>query len=92
MPPKKAAVAEKSTDGCILQYGQENNSVEWREETYNLTTGLYGTTGMFFHLNRSYKHPLPQLKDYHPAYVAPVVAANPVADADDDEDYVSQNE
>ena len=68
---------------------QENNAVEWREEMCNRTTGLYGTTGMFFYLNRSYKHPLPQLKDYYPAYVALVVAANPVADADGDEDYGS---
>ena len=94
MPPKKAAVAEKSTSGeCILQFGRDNNAVEWREEMYNITTGLYGTTGMFFHLNRSYRHPLPHLRDYHPAYVPPVTtAAAAGATAEDDEDYGSGDE
>ena len=79
MPPKKAAVAaEKSTNGCILRCGRENKAVEWREEMYNITTGLYGSTGMFSHLNRSYKFPVIQLRDYHPAH------ADPVADEDDD--------
>ena len=68
MPQKKPAAAEKSTEGCILQYGRDNNAIEWREEMYNMTTGLYGKTGMFFHLNRSYRYPLPQLRDYHPSY------------------------
>ena len=79
MPPKKAAVAaEKSTNGCILRCRRENNAVEWREEMYNISTGLYGSTGMFFHLNCSFKFPVIQLRDYHLAH------AEPVADEDDD--------
>ena len=93
MPPKKAAVAEKPAEECILQFGRDNNAVEWREAMYNLTTGLYGTTGMFFHLNRSYIHPLPQIKDYHPAYVAPPApAAAPGAEGEDDDDCGSGDE
>ena len=88
MPLKKAAVAAvKSDSRCILQFGRENNAIEWREAMYNIATGLYGTTGMFFHLNRSYKFPPIQQRDYHPNFVnQPANAEGAAAGGDDDDD------
>ena len=88
MLPKKAAVAAvKSHSRCILQFGRENNAIEWREAMYNIATGLYGTTGMFFHLNRSYKFPPIQQRDYHPNFVnQPANAEGAAAGGDDDDD------
>ena len=86
MPPKKAAVAAvKSEPRCILQFGRENNVIEWREAIYNIATGLYGTTGMFFHLNRSYKFPPIQLRDYHPNFLDQPEAAEGAAAEGEDE-------
>ena len=86
MPPKKASVAAvKSELRCILQFGQENNVIEWREAMYNIATGLYGTTGMFFHLNRPYRFPPIQLRDYHPNSLdQPAAAEGAAADGEDD--------
>ena len=92
MPSKKAAVAEKPAEGCILQFGRENNAVEWREEMYNITTGLYGTTGMFSNLNRSYKFPPIHPRDYNPTYVEPIVPGEAAAGDENDGEYESGNE
>ena len=75
-----------------VQFGRENNAVEWGEEMYNITTGLYGTTGMFFHLNRSYKFPPIHPKDYNTTYVEPIVPDEAAAEADNDIEYESGNE
>ena len=54
---------------------------------YNIATGLYGTSGMFFHLNRTYKFPPIQQRDYHPNFVnLPANAEGAAAGGDDEDD------
>ena len=85
MPPKKSDETDKSPEVCMLRMGKGNNVIQWREEMYNLTTGLYGSTGMFFNTNASYFHLFPHERDYNPTYVPP-------ADEPDDADHEEEAE
>ena len=95
MPPKKSVESDKSPDVCILRMGKANNVIQWREEMYNVTTGLYGSTVTIFNTNVSYFHPLPQERDYNPLHVPPVAdpdAADEQEDAEEGEDEDSDGE
>ena len=91
MPSKKAAVAAVNSEPrCILQFGRENNVIEWREAMYNIASGLYGTTGMFFNLSRSYRFPPIPLRSCHPNFLdQPAAAEGAAADGEDEEDGVA---
>jgi hypothetical protein len=82
MPMKKSTEVEKHSEECILRNGKMNNIIEWQDHMYNLATGLYGTTGMFFKTDVSYVHPFPHERDYNPAYVPPSIAVAAVANAE----------
>jgi hypothetical protein len=82
--PSKGLAESKDTpsEGCILQYGKDNNVVEWKEDMQNISCGLYGMTGIFFSTNKSYVHPFPREEDYNPTFVQPI----PQNEGDDEED------
>ena len=83
MPPNKSAETDKSPEVCMLCMEKGNNVIQWREEMYNLKTGLYRSTGMFFNTNAFYSHPFALDRDYNQLHVPP---ADEPDDADQEED------
>ena len=93
MSMKKSTEVNKHSEECILRNGKTNNIIQWQDHMYNLATGLYGSTGMFFKTDVSYVHPFPHERDYNPAYVSPSAAVAAVSNREtavqndnDDED------
>ena len=64
MPPKCAVEAVKSAEECILQIGEYNNIIKWRESMQTVVTELYGIVGMFFTTDVRYELPRSAIK--HP--------------------------
>ena len=68
MPPKKsnAKGEQSSTEPCMLQFGKNNNVVQWQEEMHTHVSSLYGLTANFIITNTRYVPPIPQEEDYVP--------------------------
>lgn len=66
MPPKKSPDLKGEKAECILQYGKNNNVIQWSTEMQTSVAALYGLTGTFFSTNVRYIPPIPIEEDYTP--------------------------
>ena len=68
MPIKKpnAKGEQSSSEPCMLQFGKNNNVVQWQEEMHTHVSSLYGLTANFFMTNTRHVPPIPQEADYVP--------------------------
>ena len=66
MPPKRMPEAKDMapTEECILQYGRNNNIIQWQENVDNYIATRYGLTGKFMSTNVRYVIPAPREADY----------------------------